>query len=134
MPVTAKLSRHFYDKLGDEVANELVDWFNNVDLSYRTELLTLNDRNFARFDAKVEQRFAEQDARWERRFADMDVKWERRFVQMDAKIDGFRSELRGEIRATSAATETRLVRWMFAFWTATMVTQVGLFLAVLRLR
>lgn len=30
MPVTAKLSRQFYDKLGDEVANELVEWQNQV--------------------------------------------------------------------------------------------------------
>jgi len=27
MPVTAKLSKAFYDRLGEEVANELVDWF-----------------------------------------------------------------------------------------------------------
>ena len=33
-PVTAKLSRKFYDAMGDDVANELVDWFNAVDLTY----------------------------------------------------------------------------------------------------
>jgi hypothetical protein len=74
MPVTAKLSRHFYDKLGDEAANELVDWFNSVDLEYRTELRTLNELNFARFDAKVEQRFADSDAKWERRFAEFETR------------------------------------------------------------
>lgn len=26
MPVTAKLSKRFYDVLGEDVANELVDW------------------------------------------------------------------------------------------------------------
>ena len=26
MPVTAKLSRAFYERLGDEIANELVSW------------------------------------------------------------------------------------------------------------
>ncbi len=26
MPVTAKLSRRFYEKFGDDIANELVDW------------------------------------------------------------------------------------------------------------
>jgi len=30
MPVTAKLSRKFYEAFGDEIANELVDWFNQV--------------------------------------------------------------------------------------------------------
>src|SRR5213083_299593 len=59
MPVTAKLSRGFYEKLGDEVANELVEWFNQVDATYRADLRQLNELNFARFDAKLEQRVAE---------------------------------------------------------------------------
>jgi len=58
MPVTARLSRKFYDTFGDEIANELVDWFNKVDAAYRSELRELNELNFARFDAKVEQRMA----------------------------------------------------------------------------
>jgi hypothetical protein len=59
MPVTAKLSKRFYDVLGEDIANELVDWFNAVDLSYRADLRELNELNFARFDAKLEQRLAE---------------------------------------------------------------------------
>lgn len=59
MPVTAKLSRRFYEKFGDDIANELVDWFNMVDATYRSELRELNELNFARFDAKLEQRVAE---------------------------------------------------------------------------
>ena len=59
MPVTAKLSRRFYDRLGDEIANELVDWFNAVDETYRSELKEVNELNFARFDARLEQRVAE---------------------------------------------------------------------------
>ena len=59
MPVTAKLSRKFYETLGDEVANELVEWFNQVDATYRGDLRELNELNFARFDAKTEQRFAQ---------------------------------------------------------------------------
>ena len=59
MPVTAKLSRRFYEQFGDELANELVDWFNTVDATYRSDLDRLNELNFARFDAKLERRFAE---------------------------------------------------------------------------
>ncbi len=59
VPVTARLSKRFYDVLGEDVANELVDWFNAVDLTYRTDLRELNEPNFARFDAKLEQRLAE---------------------------------------------------------------------------
>jgi hypothetical protein len=59
VPVTAKLSKRFYEVLGEDVANELVDWFNAVDLTYRTDLRELNELNFARFDAKLEQRLTE---------------------------------------------------------------------------
>ena len=78
MPVTATLSRKFYDKFGDDITNELVNWFNQVDATYRTELRELNDLNFSRFDAKLEQRFAESDARWEQRLGDLQarlIKW-----------------------------------------------------------
>ena len=38
VPVTAKLSRKFYEKFGDDIANELVEWFNMVDATYRAFL------------------------------------------------------------------------------------------------
>jgi hypothetical protein len=48
-----------YDVLGEDAANELVDWFNTVDLTYRADLRELNELNYARFEAKLEQRLAE---------------------------------------------------------------------------
>jgi hypothetical protein len=59
MPVTARLSKLFYERLGEQIANELVDWFNAVDATYRADLRSFNEQNFARFDAKLEQRLAE---------------------------------------------------------------------------
>ncbi len=59
MPVTARLSKRFYEVLGEDVANELVEWFNAVDATYRAELREANESNFARFDAKLGQRIAE---------------------------------------------------------------------------
>ena len=53
MPVTAKLSRKFYETFGDELANEFVEWFNSVDTTYRAELRDLNELNAARLDAKL---------------------------------------------------------------------------------
>ena len=88
MPVTAKLSRMFYERLGEQIANELVEWFNQVDASYRADLREINELNYARFSAEVGQRFAEQDARIERRFAafdmrlaDFEVRIEKRFAE-----------------------------------------------------
>ena len=63
MPVTVKRSRTLYDKLGEDAANELVEWFNQVDATYRADLRELNELNFARFDAKLGQRLAELESR-----------------------------------------------------------------------
>lgn len=59
MPVTARLSRKFYETFGEDVTNELVDWFNSVDATYRADLRALNELNYARFEAKLDQRLAE---------------------------------------------------------------------------
>ncbi len=54
MPVTAKLSSSFYEKLGDDVTNELVAWLNAVDAEFRNELRDANDRNWDRLRAELE--------------------------------------------------------------------------------
>ena len=59
MPVTATLSRKFYERFGEDVTNELVDWFNSVDITYRADLRELAELQYARFEAKLEQRVAE---------------------------------------------------------------------------
>jgi hypothetical protein len=111
VPVTAKLARKFYEKLGDDVANELVEWFNSVDATYRSDLRELNELNFARFDAKVEQRVAELRAEMQAGFA-----------RVDAKIDH-----------GLARMETLLTKRMFAFWVAQVATTAGLVLGVVKL-
>lgn len=58
MPVTAKLSRKFYERFGDDLTNELVDWLNQVDATYRIELRELNEQNFARFETRMDARLA----------------------------------------------------------------------------
>jgi len=93
VPVTAKLSQKLYDKLGEDVANELVDWFNAVDATYRADLRELNELNFARFDAKLEQRLAELDARWGARWTGLDAKLERRLAEFDARWSSRWTEL-----------------------------------------
>src|SRR5213595_4251438 len=72
VPVTAKLSRKFYETFGDEIANDLVDWFNAVDATYRADLRELNELNFARFDAKLEQRMAELRSSVAERLAELE--------------------------------------------------------------
>lgn len=74
MPVTARLSKKFYETFGEDVTNELVNWFNSVDATYRANLRELNDSNFGRFEAKL----AENNARLEQRLSELKselIKW-----------------------------------------------------------
>src|SRR5213594_2882622 len=129
MPVTAKLSRKFYDTFGDEIATELVEWFNQVDATYRGDLRELNELNFGRFDAKLEQRVAELDAKIEQRVAELDARIEQRYTQLDAKVDQRMAELRKDL----ADMKSDLVRWMFMFWAPTALGVVGTALSVVAL-
>src|SRR5256885_15641587 len=78
--ITTKLSRKFYDTFGDDIANELVTWFNDVDTTYRADLRELNEVNFARFDAKLEQRMAELRTSVAERLAELEARVTRRMV------------------------------------------------------
>jgi len=125
MPVTAKLSRKFYERLGDDVANELVEWFNQVDAAYRFEFRDLFEVLFARFDAKLEQRIAEVMAEFESKFAGLEMK----FGGLESKFGGLETRL----DARMATFEARIIKWMFFFWVGQAATTVGLVFGVVRL-
>lgn len=115
MPVTAKLSKLFYDRLGEQIANELVDWFNQVDATFRADLRELNELNFARFDAKLEQRLSELDAKWQ-------VRWDK----LDARIELVQATLSSRIDSGLARQKAELIRLMFGFWLGTVLPLGGL--------
>ena len=123
----------FYERLGEQIANELVDWFNQVDATYRSDLRELNELNFARFDAKLEQRLAEL---WAELNAKMDgLAWqlngkldrvvaEHAFAQQDAKID------RGleQVRTALEKGLKEQTRWMFVAWATILIPIIGLWM------
>jgi hypothetical protein len=111
MPVTARLSKLFYDRLGEAVTNELVDWFNQVDATYNSDLREMNEVNFARFDAKLEQRLAELRA-------EMHIG----FATLDAKIE--KVEARSNARLEAALREQ--TRFFFLAWAAQVAAILGL--------
>ena len=98
MPVTARLSRKFYETFGEDLTNELVDWFNSVDATYRADLRELNELNFGRFDAKLGERIAE-----------------------------LRGELKAELAQGLAELKSSLLSWMFGFWVSTLLGLGALF-------
>jgi len=113
MPVTAKLSKLFYDRLGEQVATELVDWFNAVDATYRADLRELNELNFARFDAKLEQRLAELRAEFRTEIA-----------RLEAKLDASLATL----EATMERRFGEQGRWLAAGWFTLLAAIIGLWI------
>ena len=145
MPVTARLSKLFYDRLGEEVTAELVEWFNNVDATYRADLRELNELNFARFDAKLEQRVNALDSKLEQRLAALDFKLEQRLAVLESRFEqklvvleskfeqrltDAISQLRTELSDKIGDTKASLLRWMFGFWVGTALVILGSRLAL----
>jgi hypothetical protein len=152
VPVTARLSRKFYERFGDDLTNELVEWFNQVDTAYRGEFRDLFEVHFARFDAKLEQRFGELRAEFmgklgefraestsELRGLRAEFTSELRGLRTEftSELSGLRAEFTGELselrteskgklESEISAAETRLVRWMFLFWVGTLGTVIAL--------
>ena len=148
MPVTAKFSKAFYDRLGHETVDELVNHLNQVDQTYRGEVRELNELNFARFDAKLEQRVVQLEAKVDQVAGRLDgkidrvagelnakidlvaaelyAKIDRVAVELDAKIDRVATDLRAELKARLPAMEARLVRWMFVFVASGTLAILGL--------
>jgi hypothetical protein len=126
VPVTAKLSRKFYETFGDDIANELVEWFNLVDLTYRTDLRDLNDANFARFDAKLEQRLAEVRAELRQELAELRAELRTELRTGLAGLEGRLLARMGVFEGRFGTLEGHLVRWMFLFWAASLGTSIAL--------
>lgn len=143
MPVAVKLSRHFYDRFGDEATNELVALLNDVDLTYRSELKDAFASSIAVFDARLEQRLAQQDARIEVRFAEQDAKFEKRFAEQDTKFVKRFAEQNAKFERRFAAIDLhlealrtemserdgRLLKWLVVCWSTNTVAVVGLIVA-----
>jgi hypothetical protein len=145
--VTAKLSQKLYERLGEDIAIELVDWFNAVDATYQDDLRELNKQNFRRFAARIDRRFAEADVKAAQRFAAFDRRIaeadatagqrfaafdrriadiERRFAEFRAEVEVSVAQLRAELRTGLSETRADLLKWMFGFWIATLVPLAGL--------
>ena len=105
MPVTARLSRKFYERFGDEIAGEFVDWFNAVDSTYQQQLRDLNDLNWERFKAELHSAIAQSESR------------------LTDKFFGKFSDLKGD-----------LMKWMFIYWSGTMLSIGGLVIVLLQRR
>ena len=100
MTVTARLSRTLHHTLGDEAAEDLVNWMHHMDAN-RDELREICELYFSRTDSRLDARFAEFR------------------LAMDAQLSAFREELRVGLARMDAKLEQRfgdLIKWSFVFW------------------
>jgi ABC-type phosphate transport system auxiliary subunit len=98
-----------------------------VDATYRGELRDLNESNFARFDAKLEQRLTTLGA-------DLDTKWTERFAELRSGLRAEMAQLRNEMSQLETKLADRLgqvksdlLKWMLTFWVSTLIGLGALF-------
>jgi hypothetical protein len=106
-----------------------VDWFNAVDATYRADLRELNELNFTRFDAKLEQRLAELRSELVTGIARLEANLEPRFAALEARSALLDESLKGSLSAFEARVERRLgeqTRWLLAAWGALLAGVIGL--------
>lgn len=107
MPVTTRLSRKLHEALGDDAAEDLVNWMQQVDVQ-RAELRDLNELNFSRFDARL------AEAREAMRADLAQLRQETR-----AGLAEVRQELQTGLNRLETKLEQRatdLMKWSFVFW------------------
>ncbi len=116
MAITNKLSHRLYEALGDEAANEMVDWMQRVD-AQRAELRELNELNFSRFTAELQAGMTRTDAR---------------IGALEAALAKTDADLRREMETGFARLEIKIeqrtadiMKWSFVFWVGAVVTLVG---------
>ena len=115
MPVTARLSKQFYDRLGEAITNELVDWFNQVDAAYKSDLRELNELNFARFDAKLEQRLASFEFRVEQRLLDFRAEMQLGFAKAETRMEAaLKEQTRFYFLAWAVLLASNIALWLRA--------------------
>ncbi|MGH7677767.1 MAG: hypothetical protein ACRENU_04820 [Gemmatimonadaceae bacterium] len=129
-----KPSKELVEHLGDLIAGELVGWFNTMDASQKSELRDINEQNFARFDAKLEQRTGELHAKFERVEASLNAKIDHVEASLNAKIDRVEATLNAKIDRVAAelkeVLERRLgeqIRWLYLTWAVQAAMIMGLY-------
>jgi len=132
VPITAKLSNKFYEKLGDDVANELVEWLNLVDTSYRHEFKDLFEANFRRLESEMaglQVRLESEMGRLREGMGGLREHVEARMTGFEEALSARLAGLGDRLDAKLEKQRSALLAWMFVFWVGTM----GTVLAMLKL-
>lgn len=142
MPITATLSKRFYEKLGDEVTNELVNWLNAVDTSYRSEFRELFQAHFGTLEsrmrelevkvfahmevveARVTSRMEQLEERLNGRMEQLEERLNGRMEQLEERLNSRTDQLELRLDGKLKAMKSSLVWWIGGFWLATVATGI----------
>lgn len=103
MAISARLSRKLRESLGDEGANDLVDW-----------MVTVEDRR-----SELQGIFESHRTATNARFDEFSARMDLRFSEMDRRIDAGFAEQRETMAKLETVFERRfgdLIKWSFVFW------------------
>ena len=89
-----------------------------MDATYRADLRELNELNFARFDAKLEQRIAELGAKLRQDMARLEQRVNERLKDLESRMETGFATLRAD-----------MVKWLFGMW----ITLLGAMIALAKL-
>ena len=111
MPVIAKLSRRFYEVVGEDVAQQLVDWLNAVEEEMTRRVRLRSQREFygPRAEARVKAPAAKQPVYYNLPEAHPPLRQE--FAALRSDLRRFRSDM---------------IWWMFLFSLGTILGTAGL--------
>jgi hypothetical protein len=97
-----------------------------VDLTYRADLREFNELNFARFEAKLEQRLAELRAEL---LTELRTQIAALRLEFGTELQHVRTDIQ-ELHAEVERVRSELLRWMFGFWVTTLIGIAGLLIAL----
>jgi hypothetical protein len=119
MPVTPRLSRKLHQTLGEEAAQDLVNWMQQMDAQ---------ELNFARFDARLAEVAMRAD------LAELRQEMNVGFATLRQEMQTGLAELRQEMAHLETRLERRiadLIKWSFVFWVGA-VGAIAMLAGVLR--
>lgn len=113
----------FYDRFGDEIVAELVEWLNQVDAQYRSDVQQLNESNARRIDAQFAQLRAEMRLETQSATAELRNEMQSGKAELRTEMHAAMAELRNDMNAGFAAlgvqiadSRADLIKWSFVFW------------------
>ncbi len=133
MPVTVRFTSKFYERLGDDVAGELVDWCNAVDETYRNQLREMNESFWERLTAHLDASLGVTRNEMSAMRGDLRTDVTNTGANLRTEMSSMRADLRTEMGSVTADLRTEmanmradLIKWMFVFWIGNVVSLGGL--------